>query len=48
MSYDGHSGSSFGWTMQQCCYYLNNIEKWEKKNRIMLNSLYSIFLYYIT
>jgi hypothetical protein len=33
MSYDGHSGSSFGWTMQKCCYYLNNIEEWEKEKQ---------------
>jgi hypothetical protein len=30
MSYDGHSGSSFGWTMRKCCYYLNHPEKWEE------------------
>lgn len=30
MSYNGHSGSSFSWTIQKCRYYLNHPEKWEE------------------
>lgn len=31
MKYDGHSGSSFGMTMQMCRHYLKNPEEWSKK-----------------
>ena len=28
MKYDGHSGASFGFTMRQCQYYINNPKEW--------------------
>jgi|SaaInlV_150m_DNA_3_1039698.scaffolds.fasta_scaffold90060_1 hypothetical protein len=36
IQYNGHSGSSFGYTMQYCSYYLNNPDEW--MNEVDLHS----------